>query len=263
MKNNSEEIPETLYKYRSWNDENHKRVLTENELFAASPALFNDPFDCTIPLRYELLTGSELMIKAKKNIRFHNPYISNTKLRETAKRWVENAKSKGPEHFKNFSEYMIQENLKHYGVISLTKKSKNILMWSHYADCHKGFCIGFNSKKLYDSLKAMTLRPMHYDKKYPIIKPLGDTLNLYIKQFYSKSNNWSYEKEYRLILEGRANKPLKFDPAAVSQIILGCKIQPEHKNEIIKIIDDNYIGLPVFQAERHLEKFKLVLTQIR
>ena len=37
-----------LYKYRSWYDKNHKKCLTQNELYFAAPDDLNDPFDFKI-----------------------------------------------------------------------------------------------------------------------------------------------------------------------------------------------------------------------
>ncbi len=45
------DLPEHLYKFRVFDDPNHKRILTDNELFFPSPKRFNDPFDSTIPAR--------------------------------------------------------------------------------------------------------------------------------------------------------------------------------------------------------------------
>jgi hypothetical protein len=56
-----------LYKYRNWTDENHKKMLKENELFFASPRSFNDPFDCKIPVNFSILNTNEkidLYVKA-------------------------------------------------------------------------------------------------------------------------------------------------------------------------------------------------------
>lgn len=45
--------PDIIYKYRYWDDDFHKRLLTDNKIFFASPILFNDPFDCTVPVRFD------------------------------------------------------------------------------------------------------------------------------------------------------------------------------------------------------------------
>ena len=42
-------MSQILYKYRCWDDENHRRILEEGEIFFVSPKEFNDPFDCRIP----------------------------------------------------------------------------------------------------------------------------------------------------------------------------------------------------------------------
>ncbi|MBV9575704.1 MAG: DUF2971 domain-containing protein [Gammaproteobacteria bacterium] len=34
------------------------------------------------------------------------------------------------------------------GILSLSSCNDSILMWSHYADFHKGFCIGFKTNSL-------------------------------------------------------------------------------------------------------------------
>ncbi|MYL96140.1 DUF2971 domain-containing protein, partial [Citrobacter werkmanii] len=41
-----------------------------------------------------------------------------------------------------------QQIMSMYGVICLTPKPDNYLMWSHYAASHTGFCIGFDEKFL-------------------------------------------------------------------------------------------------------------------
>lgn len=60
-----ENIPNKLYKYRNWNDEYQKRILTENEIYLASANQFNDPFDASYPFRYndEDLTPDNVYLK--------------------------------------------------------------------------------------------------------------------------------------------------------------------------------------------------------
>jgi len=43
----SDSFPRYLYKFRYFDkDDYHLRILTQNEIFFASPSLFNDPYDC-------------------------------------------------------------------------------------------------------------------------------------------------------------------------------------------------------------------------
>jgi hypothetical protein len=42
-------IPPIIYKYRDWNNRNHKKLLLENKIFLSSPRDFEDKMDCNIP----------------------------------------------------------------------------------------------------------------------------------------------------------------------------------------------------------------------
>ncbi|EPJ44297.1 MAG: hypothetical protein OFPII_35920 [Osedax symbiont Rs1] len=42
-----------------------------------------------------------------------------------------------------------------YGILSMTERIDNLLMWSHYADSHTGFVIGFDpSHDFFDGTKS-------------------------------------------------------------------------------------------------------------
>jgi hypothetical protein len=44
-------LPKYLYKYRDFDQSGRNiRMLSHNEIFFSSPAKFNDPFDCQIPI---------------------------------------------------------------------------------------------------------------------------------------------------------------------------------------------------------------------
>ena len=48
-----------IYKYRDWSKEFHRRMITDRELYLASPKDFNDPFDCRITQNFELLKSDK------------------------------------------------------------------------------------------------------------------------------------------------------------------------------------------------------------
>jgi len=50
-----EGTPDTLYKYRIWSNEYHQKILTHQQVFLSSPAGLNDPFDASLPFRYDPL----------------------------------------------------------------------------------------------------------------------------------------------------------------------------------------------------------------
>ncbi|QIZ47696.1 DUF2971 domain-containing protein [Dickeya zeae] len=97
---------------------------------------------------------------------------------------------------------------KGHGIISLTETKDNLLMWSHYAEEHKGAVFGFdfndpndiflhkgNNKKIIPSkVYYRKLRGYEGEINKNNIK---DVLLHYLSV---KSDEWSYEKEFRFIV---------------------------------------------------------------
>lgn len=66
-------------------------------------------------------------------------------------------------------------------------------MWSHYADNHRGVCLEFaTANPLFATAKAV-----QYLKDYPSWVPMD--ADQVVKTVYTKSNEWEYEDEYRLL----------------------------------------------------------------
>jgi len=78
-----------LYKFRNWSNEIHKRWLTDQQIYFASPAQFNDPFDCAINYRYDLLSPEEKFNKYLKMISRDNPMLSADEVKKLAEKWME------------------------------------------------------------------------------------------------------------------------------------------------------------------------------
>ena len=68
----------SLCKYRFWEDEYHKRVLTDNELFYSRRKRFNDPYDCGLPFRQhpENLDPAVIKYMVEKTLLQQLPHLS-------------------------------------------------------------------------------------------------------------------------------------------------------------------------------------------
>jgi hypothetical protein len=78
------------------------------------------------------------------------------------------------------------------GIISLSETPENVLMWSHYADSHRGFVIEFNSNHEYFKLGTQKVK---YSKNRPLM--IAEQGDHYTDLFSTKSPDWAYEKEIR------------------------------------------------------------------
>lgn len=73
-------------------------------------------------------------------------------------------------------------------ICSLSKDYKHTLLWSHYADSHKGCCIEVSAKN-----KKEIPTEINYETKLPMIKDEKDRKTL----LSTKSILWEYEDEVR------------------------------------------------------------------
>lgn len=82
------------------------------------------------------------------------------------------------------------------GCLSLSATSINVLMWSHYAQHHEGYVLGFDAEHEYF---GKSVSPVIYSSTRPIHNPLECRHSPEI--FYTKSPDWQYEQEYRKFQE--------------------------------------------------------------
>lgn len=88
------------------------------------------------------------------------------------------------------------------GIFSLCEDANNNVMWSHYGNSHKGFCVGFNVSELFNVFKDSFLGRVLYKDNFPNIHDIKkciinndyDTID---ELNFTKSKEWEYEKEYR------------------------------------------------------------------
>ncbi len=121
-----------------------------------------------------------------------------------------------------------QQLWKEKGIISFSKSWNNPVIWSHYADGHKGLALGFDidSNLLADVSyrKTRMLAPRILDL------PIGEALSHVSRAMRTKYEHWVYEEEARLFAsckERDSNTGLffkEFDDALVpKEVIIGAR----------------------------------------
>jgi Protein of unknown function (DUF2971) len=160
------------------------------------------------------------------------------------------------------------------GILCLSEVRDSILMWGHYTDNHQGFVVGFDSdhpffsRRRSDNDEFGFLRRVDYQPQRPQVT-LTDTTSP--AWFQTKSEHWSYEKEWRIVrvlseAEHRIDRSpfpiclFEFAPDAVREIIVGMRSAPSFIAEIQSLA----AGLPravVFVA-REDSGYGLVVNEI-
>lgn len=196
-----------LYRYQTIN-EYTLQALESGKYWAAKPSTFNDPFE----FKLKAPTAADIQrIKGVSEIRKMNPHLDKLSDFEVT----------------SMANQYLQKTIENFGVICFTETSHSILMWSHYSNCHRGMCLGFDIP----NTDHAGVYKVEYSRNYPDL----DFGNIWhkdgvMKILWTKSPDWSYEKEWRLItVEGNKLEDYK---GRLSQVIFGCRTSDVDKEEI-------------------------------
>lgn len=135
---------------------------------------------------------------------------------------------------------------------------KNRLMWSHYADSHKGFCVEYDfSKPDAEVLNALPL-PVIYSKKRPLIpweaaleqtpENMEETWRLLMIGLLTKDSEWAYENEWRILVN--STDPSEVKMPRISCVYLGASITKENRNKILDIARRKHIPVKQMRVDR-------------
>ncbi|MFY0629662.1 MAG: DUF2971 domain-containing protein [Flavobacteriaceae bacterium] len=120
------------------------------------------------------------------------------------------------------------------GIYSLSKTFKDELLWAHYADSHKGFCIEYDLELLANSYKSFETFsfPVIYNKKPPeySIRDINNTKTEQVVQKLAgyKSKRWNYEQEHRIVTGFYGEHP--YNPNCLKSIYFGLNMKESEKD---------------------------------
>jgi len=143
-------IPPKLYKYQSIGSGSHTiDNLKNGEIWFSKPNLLNDPFDMAIPLLINENAPDEdyLVLYDKVMERITDPVARSL----VASKLISNGKP-SPEYKARINVYQLElsqqkviDDFSQRGIACFSTRKDNILMWSHYAEGHKGLCLEFDT----------------------------------------------------------------------------------------------------------------------
>ncbi|MHA3098417.1 DUF2971 domain-containing protein [Acinetobacter brisouii] len=245
-------------------------VFSNKNLLYKNPNHFNDPFDCQFTLKpdFKNLTYQEANQLLGRN--FTKSYFNKKK-----KSIIEKITS-----HKAFSIW--EESVKNsFAVTCLNASPLNILMWSHYADHHKGFMLEFKYPKINGRFDHLPL-PVKYTDVFPILNypydlnkesyytnPEGVS-ELLIKRYLHKAPCWSYENEFRLAVnlpDYRCSNIVfkEYDPDLLSSVIFGAKISDDHRTAIctalLKFNQKYNTNILSYNAKLSNEKYEILVPR--
>ncbi|ENA1765329.1 DUF2971 domain-containing protein [Flavobacterium psychrophilum] len=215
-----------VYKYRGGKEDIFERDLTsieKNYFWSSNFEELNDPW--------------ETIIKSDK-----------FKIQSNSISWLLGKNTK--EKFSNILvalEDLLSHNKK-IGIYSLSKTYIDELLWAHYGNSHKGFCIEYDLDILLNSFKTEKIFsfPVKYNNTAPEIDFKDLTIkndDLILKMTGFKSKRWEYEQEHRIITNSFGKQLYEFN--ALKSIYFGLRMCENHKLEIMNRLKGR--GIKYFQ----------------
>lgn len=251
-----------LYKYRAVQEDNidwTRRIFTHNELHFPSKNQFNDPFDCEFDYSFSATEQQSKRYLMNSLGRKHSNW--NRKKRQ---RWTSENLNKLKNHDPEFIEGLkarTEKMLAEIGICSFSSVPDDILMWSHYANYHEGFCI----KILDDETDKFIGRALEvsYSEKYPIVNPITDDDSARMeKSFLTKAKHWEYEKEWRIIDYEKGPGIQRFPPHLLVGVIFGCRMSEDHQRLIRDWCKNRQPSVSFYQARQASLTYALDIVEV-
>ncbi|CRF35069.1 hypothetical protein BRSU_2411 [Brachyspira suanatina] len=168
-------------------------------------------------------------------------WCSNTKeFNDPVDPYIRNNKKESSSQLYNY----LLEKIK---VACLTTHNDNTLMWSHYADKHKGICIEYNIDNIFN-INFTILQKINYHKNMSksnifyddnVILGNNKSIDNITDIFTVKSKEWKYEDEYRILFYDEENKNPNgtLINLPIKSICFGVKTSDDDKELIYNIVN--------------------------
>lgn len=256
------EIPfPELYKFRPYRTKEDKKrlrdILIHNHFYFSTPNSFNDPFDP----RPIMVVGDEAGFKK----RFAEL---------AAERGMKSEMQRTPgEVMALITEKYRDEFRCNFRILSLAGNRRSTLLWAHYADNHKGLCIHIDRSVV----PFPVAQPVRYTQDYPVLHyPLEvDDKEQFIRTFCTKSPEWFYEEEHRIVLFPESydfqermmwsewdGPRLLIRSEAIVGITLGAMMTEESVTEVLRMAAFRNPKPKVWKARLEHSSFGLVFEEI-
>nr|WP_316629685.1 DUF2971 domain-containing protein [uncultured Brevundimonas sp.] len=249
--------PNYLYRFLPLSEAKHfnwlEHLLLEDQLYFSSPPSFNDPFDCLPAIRTpRSRVARELGLNRDRRRVGH---LGDPKVADDAAKYF---KRLGATQLAAEAQSIFRATMAEMGVVCFSENETDVLMWSHYANHHKGVCLRF-SRHWPDDLPL--LMKVHYAQEratmsFPSRLGIDRTDELF-NVLCTKAQSWGYENEWRLFWHHGAFKSAAISPKLIDRVILGAMATEETEQSVRSIIRRRMIPIQLHRATMDSSTFKV------
>lgn len=149
------------------------------------------------------------------------------------------------------------------GLICMSRFWRHPLLWGHYAEKHRGLCLGFDvSKEKCKKVKYRAERPTLSELGYETLGDLDEAGMLDL--LYTKFDGWEYESEYRLFCRLEHRDPVSdfyfssfSEELKLAQVIVGERSSVT-RDRLADVLGDRASTVTSFKARAGFKRFEVV-----
>jgi hypothetical protein len=140
------------------------------------------------------------------------------------------------------------------GLLCFSKSWRHPMLWGHYADKHRGICLGFDTNG--EKLGQVS----YVNSRFP--KPDNPRTEAFVKKLlFSKFAHWSYEDEYRFYVSlNEQENGLYFvpfsDELTLKQVIVGSE-SGVTRTELASALKELAASVEQFKARPAFKSFRI------
>lgn len=261
-----------LYKY--CDQRGAVKILETLELKLPSVSQVNDPLEC-LPFLYcpknkDAIEAACIDVFKRRNMDLPVNYkekIANGEIHKILEEGQRN--------------FIKDWNQRKGRLLSVSETAQSTVMWAHYADKHKGVVIGIDFDNIHHV--EMKIDPIEYSEHRQRINILSDIqLEEWRKVLFTKSVDWSYEKEFRVIFlvdhleglgrlglailkdfNGQKTWFLRLNPESIREVIFGLYTEDSLKSALKKLIERPELQHVRLRQTEESETYTLNLVDIK
>lgn len=242
--------PEKLYRYRSFDTEYWEREIFKGEIYLAQASILNDPMDCLMSFDHTKLTPDCKLVCDSIRDCALTYHVDDVTPEEVITQFKDEKNKR--QIFEGFRSDI--------RIASFSERRDLLLMWSHYADMHKGFCIEYKTQKLGWKISGRLYPVIYSSEKPDVTDAIKDSTNAVMKGLVHKASEWEYEREWRAMTRDD-NSGFKFrELSAIEAVYLGVNCSESNRGRVVQWA--RHEGKKVIQMKTDLNSYKLIEEQI-
>ena len=154
-----------------------------------------------------------------------------------------------------------------WGILCLTERPDNLVMWAHYAAAHRGVVLEFDSENSFFNKTSVRHLDWTWMEEMPLRCPgfgnlreveysgdrpsSSDPDEIPVSSFFAKSPHWAYEEEVRMVMplsdaDVKSDKDalhlFQFPADALTGVILGAGVKTDLTEELKAILATEKLG---------------------